>query len=122
MNVNLTLGVQIFNFLVAYWFLAKFLFKPALSVLNDGLLEKVDLENAISQEEELLLQKQHLKKQELLKVHNYFKNSKPEVALSGVFSVPGESGIEKFSGITDEQRKELVGQIVSTIQLKVVDG
>lgn len=44
---NITLLIQSFNFLLAYWFLARFFFKPVLNVIQHETHNELVLKNSI---------------------------------------------------------------------------
>lgn len=66
MEINLTIFVQMINFLISYWFLNKYLFKPALESIKRKNLEKNNLILEIENEEKNLLIKEKSKNEQLI--------------------------------------------------------
>lgn len=120
MNVNLTLLVQIFNFLVAYYLLSKFLLKPALNIIYEDINYKSSLRMAIVEEEEKLKKKELHKKEQWRKCQYFFKQNKPEVDLELVAKETDTSSIKSPIELNDNERKQLVNDLVLTLKSKVM--
>ncbi len=65
MRINLTYCIQIINFLITYWFLKKFLFKPVLCFIKDRKEKQAKFDARMLRKEHELLSLEKIKQQEL---------------------------------------------------------
>lgn len=66
MEINITLFLQVINFLISYWFLNKFLFKPVFNFIRQKNLKEKRVVAIIDGKEQLLLGLEELKHENLI--------------------------------------------------------
>jgi len=86
MRLNLTFVIQIINFIISYWFLNKFMFKPVLAFLKKREDKEQKIEKDIEKKKSSLLDLEHEKQEELIVFKNKMKTkykivlfSQPEI-------------------------------------------
>ncbi|MFH1644361.1 MAG: hypothetical protein ABIA74_04265 [bacterium] len=65
MQINVTLFIQVFNFLIAYYFLERFLFKPVFDYIRKKNLQEKRVGAIVDQKEHDLLNLQEKKHKQL---------------------------------------------------------
>ena len=66
MQVNITLFLQVINFLISYWFLNRFLFKPVFAFIGKKSLQEKRIASIIESKEHNLLNLEEEKHQRLI--------------------------------------------------------
>ena len=79
MEINITLPIQIINFLTTYFFLNSFLFKPVIAALRQKKAHEQKLLDDIARKEARLLEEQKQQHRELLTFQADVKNSYPQL-------------------------------------------
>lgn len=92
MTINLTLVVQMINFLMAYYFISKVLLRPAYEAIKSDENKTRQLHGLIEAEQERLDEKNDYKKRRWQMCQNYFYKNKPsleqeEIAVTSVKSL-----------------------------------
>lgn len=77
MNINCTLLFQILNFLLTYWVLSRFVFKPALERIEKNKQKKAGFEQSLIAQETALKNKH---KELHTALHNFQQRAKKEFA------------------------------------------
>ena len=66
MQINITLFLQVINFLISYWFLNKFLFKLVFNFIHKKNLQSKRIASIIENKEHALLNLEEIKHQNLV--------------------------------------------------------
>jgi hypothetical protein len=77
LNINLTLVIQIINFLIAYVLINSLFLKPGYRALKADEDRLRQLRGALVHEQEILAQKEHYKKDRWRSCQNYFSANRP---------------------------------------------
>ncbi len=120
MNINFTLILQIFNFLIAYFFLAKFLFKPILKLFNLEKEKLIRLNKSVDLERKRLGDKEKLAEENWALCKNYFKENFPETKQLSIATKLDVSSIEQPQELSQKQTKDAINKIISVIKSKVI--
>lgn len=121
MKINLTILVQIFNFLVGYFILSRLLFKPALNIIRADIKQKETLQNNIEEEKIKFNNKLNSKKDQWEKCRDYFALKKPkDIDLLPIKLIT--SSISLPSKLSDEEKNKLSSNIIQNLKKKVIHG
>jgi len=74
LHINVTLVIQVFNFLITYWFLKKFFFTPVLCALEQKRDQQNSLITQVNNEELILKSLEAEKLRTLLSFQQNFKD------------------------------------------------
>lgn len=80
-SLNLTLFIQILNFLLAYYFISKFFLKPALSIFKKDKDYSDNLKNQLSLKKDKILNIENYKELKYQEFQNYYKKIIPNQEL-----------------------------------------
>ncbi len=119
LSINLTLVVQLGNFLVAYWLLTKFLWRPAYTVISNEMTAERKLKSTIVARQELIAHKQLYKVDRWRLFQDHFRKQKPSFIEEYSLAHPQES--LNLPELTDQQIVILSQEISSTIKPQVVN-
>ncbi len=120
-SLNLTLLVQIINFLVAYFFLTRFLLKPALNLFQEDLSKRTSLKNNVIKIQDKVLRKEEHKALEWKKYQEYFKNHMPKIAYDQNLKLDTLS-IERVDKLKYEDLEKMASDISLILKSKVING
>ncbi len=117
MQFNITFFIQIINFYITYWFLNNFLFKSVINFIEKEKLKEAELNNAIKEKQNLLLNLEYKKSKELSDFQNKVnKDYKAETV--DALDVPkmsqinlDEKEIDKITKITKDMLVERVPHV-----------
>lgn len=104
---NVTLGVQACHFLITYWFLARFFFKPVLQQLNIESQERERLVRLIDKSRSLLRQGQIDQRRLWHDFHEQFRHQMAFCANLKTRSVPKDAGIVDLPVIVDPSAEQV---------------
>lgn len=120
MNINFTIFVQIFHFLIAYAFLSKFLFRPILKLFIKEKEKIVKLNQHITIEQEKLSEKELLAAQNWSLCKTHFQENLPQPENAIVVTKLDTTTIQKPPVLTTEEIQNVVNVIESDIKPKVM--
>lgn len=120
-SLNLTLLVQIINFLIAYFFLTRFLLKPALNLFQEDLSKRTSLKNNVIKIQDKVLRKEEHKALEWKKYQEYFKNHMPKIVYDQNLKLDALS-IEKVDKLKYEDLEKMASDISLILKSKVING
>jgi hypothetical protein len=116
MHINVTLFIQIGNFLLTYYALNRWLFKPIIASIQTKQKAKQKLLESISIEEEDLLAHQKKKLEQL----NVFQKDAHEGIIPLLKAVPPTKALGfSHKEITSEEKRELKTKMAKLILEKV---
>ena len=84
MNINLTLVVQIINFLIAYVLMRKFLFRPVVACLQEEKAETDGLRSAITDGQRIVDQRKIDKRNRWANYQSFFVKVVPHISTERV--------------------------------------
>ncbi len=114
MQLNFTFFLQIFNFIITYWFLNRFMFKPVLAhiLMQKKSEDKINLE--LKQKQEFIYNLEKQKQEELFdfqeEAGEKYKIDQPEIV-----DIPAE-----IECVLDKQEAEYITKIAADILVKRV--
>jgi hypothetical protein len=118
MNINLTLLVQVVNFIIAYLLITRLFLKPgykALKVDEDRLRQ---LHDAVNDEQQVLAQKEFYKKERWRVCQNYFVAHRPSA-----FDVPGgvqsTEAVEPLQGLSPQELSSIAADISKQVAERI---
>lgn len=114
MNINITLFFQVFNFLITYWFLNKFLFKPVLLFIKNKSFKKNEMLKSIEKKEYNLLHLQEEKHSNLFDFKQKIKD-KYSVDKGQEAHVPELARVDLDSKVVDETLKEVKTLLIDRV-------
>lgn len=79
MDINITLFIQAFHFLIAYYILEKLFFRSTVATIEQEKKQYNDLLNTITHAQALLLEKEELKKQKWNAIKKTFAQTIPHI-------------------------------------------
>lgn len=120
MNINLTLFVQIFNFLIAYFIISRFFLKPALTLVQVDINRNQSLLSSITKEDQKLFEKQNLKKSNWKIFQNYFFSNKPDLSKTSEFIEVKFKQLEKKEDLDKNQIDQIATKISNELKSKVI--
>ena len=120
-SLNLTLLVQIINFLIAYFFLTRFLLKPALNLFQEDLSKRTSLKNNVIKIQDKVLRKEEHKALEWKKYQEYFKNHMPKIVYDQNLKLDALS-IERVDKLKYEDLEKMASDISLILKSKVING
>jgi len=113
-DVNLTLFVQAFNFLIVCLILKHLLFKPALAALNKEKKATTNLEGGISEQQSSLQEKINFKEDTWKKYQSHFLKASPSGQKKPVLMFKEEIEPEDIK-LTSAQVDQLTQQIQKSL-------
>lgn len=119
MNINLTLIVQVFNFLIGYFIISRFLLKPTLKIIEDDKSKLSNLYSSIEIEKEKFEVKERLKKNQWRLCQNYFKTNTPEISLA-IFTKKKSPSINQVKKLSNQEVNMLTKEVAPTIKSKLI--
>ena len=117
--LNITLFIQIFNFLITYWFLARFFFKPILKFVQNEEQKKLLLDKSIINYHAAIqdhgLQRQQIRQSASYDFHKYVDFCtqiyiKPKAIDHGL----------KECELQSEQNKQIIDNLAQVQEKKIV--
>lgn len=119
MTINLTLVVQMVNFLIAYALLTKLLLKPGYEAVKSDENRGRQLRALIQQSQEKLAERQTYKKNRWQRCQDYFYTNKPVVEIKPLFTLTRQT-LARPPSLSADELKELAHTINSKIKKKVL--
>ena len=114
MTLNITLFLQVANFLATYAFLHHLFFKPILQRLKEKVLAKQKAQRKLAQEHESLYKKQQDKRADIedfqTKVQRYYVVSKPQAPVAEL-DISYNRNEEEIEGLVVEAKKLIVDRV-----------
>ena len=80
MNINATILVQAFNFIIVYWMLRLFLFKPVISIIEHEKSQQIAMIDLIDQQQKSLEIQEKERLRHWYTCQEYFNKHQPELA------------------------------------------
>ncbi|CDK30919.1 hypothetical protein [Candidatus Babela massiliensis] len=120
-SLNLTLLVQIINFLIAYFLLTRFLLKPALNLFKEDLSKRTSLKNNVIKIQDKVLRKEEHKALEWKKYQEYFMNHMPKISYDQNLKLDTLS-IERVDKLKYEDLEKMASDISLILKSKVING
>ncbi len=117
MSINLTLLIQILHFLIAYWFMRRFLFAPIVAQLHHEDVDRQRLQNQLLLQEQNVRAAEETNRTEWHESQKKLITNKPMLASQSQF-VPSVPPLEHIE-ISHDKRGELIGQLSKHIVHKV---
>ena len=111
MEINLTIFVQVVNFVLAAVILKLLLFNPIIKALGNEEKSQNHLINQIQAKEDALANRAKLKKQEWLKCQKYFQKHCPQVEPFCIFTIAQISDQQKPIALSKSERDHLAKHI-----------
>lgn len=106
---NMTLFVQMMHFAIAYWFMRRFIFEPALEIIESKEAYQKNLEQKISMTQRL--QQESIKRQyagwKLIKDSLYHLIPKCMVSTISKSTIVDQNSIEKIK-LSSERKQEVI--------------
>ena len=121
MDFNATLIVQAFNFLIVYWMLKTFLFKPAVAIIEHEQSQYDSLLTIIEQQKKSLEIQEKERRHHWYTCQEYFNQHKPTDSLSTA-DLPDtiESTIEgTVTPLSDETITDIISQTRASLEEKI---
>lgn len=119
MNINITLFVQMLNFLIAYAIITRFFLKPIFSSLEQDERGKKILLDQITLESKKLAAQHIVKEEKWLDCQQEFKNSKPDLDTLQAKQKRAIQAIQVPEKLTENKINALVSNIVLVLKSKV---
>lgn len=122
LSLNLTLVIQAFHFIVAYWFISRLLLKPAYRLLQGQIKKLSELRAHVVHEQGYLAVQQERKRKGWQECQDYFYKHRPQL------EKPEEKALERVISImpgkvlTQDELDVLSEEIVSNLKPKVLHG
>lgn len=118
-TLNLTIVVQIVNFLAAYWFIAKFLLKPGYKVLQSEFRKIADLKENVIIESQRLEMRQEYKRKIWKSCQQYFRENRPQLEYLPKKLIQGLT-ISELTPLNYQEKMKITDQIIQTLKQKVI--
>lgn len=119
MTLNLTLVVQMINFLIAYYFISKVLLRPAYEAVKSDENKARQLHALIEAEQEQLGQKNDYKNRRWQMCRNQFYKNKPSLEEEEVLAHPSKM-IEPAPEMTDARIDSEAHAIAEALKQRVL--
>lgn len=119
MTINLTLAVQIVNFLIAYFLLSRFLFRPGYESIKSDENRLHQLRSSIAREQENLAQKQEYKRKRWQHCQNYFRQQRP-VLESEVHGIVSTQSITPLPALGKKEIEIIASDVAKKIEKQVL--
>lgn len=120
MNINLTLLVQIINFVIAYFILTRGLLRPVLALIKKELAQKRSLEAKLSSEQKIVEAKQQTKINNLEEAKAYFSSLEIKPELNHIETNINSKNIAV--SIDDQELKDIVDKATVEIKERIING
>ncbi len=117
MNVNATLVVQAVNFIITYFALRVFLFKPSVMIIDQEQKKHDSIENIIAQQKQSITLKEKERQKNWHICRLYFRKNRP--AVDTVFIFKGLTPEVKPYEIKEGVITNLINQTKQAIEQKV---
>ena len=118
-QVNITVLVQIINFLIAYAILRFILFRPAVELILADEKKRSDLREAIASKYSLITREKGVLLAQWQQAHLFYEQHAPVVddSLHGFFA--GIYPVQEYPHISDEAAQQLIESTVHELVKKV---
>jgi hypothetical protein len=117
MTLNLTLLAQMVHFLIAYWFLRKWLFAPIFRIILAQEQEQMNAEQLLADAKARAVVVQREKQEELRACVSYFNSNKPAIEEQSIVPVAMPDPV--VTPLTNAEREALQQELVSVLIKKV---
>jgi F0F1-type ATP synthase membrane subunit b/b' len=119
LSINLTLVVQAFHFMLAYWFISRVLLKPAYTVLDQEQKRLFSLRTQVVEEQERLVNKQEDKRKEWQGCQDYFHKQRPTLEKEIAPSLQALS-ITPIKPLASTEVNDVAREIASSLRSQVL--
>lgn len=120
-SLNLTLIIQIINFLTAYFFLSKFFLKPALELFKEDKNEKDLLKKIINEKKEVILNKENYKRLNWKKYQEQYQQIMPNENIQLYKINFNNLYMKEVRDCTMQEISSLVNDISRILKSKVIN-
>lgn len=119
MNINATLIIQAFNFLIAYLLLRFFFLKPAMAIIRQEQAHMDGLIGQVNEKRKLLLALEHQRQEQWRKAQQEFLNRMPQTIFNNTRSVMRNAPENNITFVHHQQINQLETELVQSIVQKV---
>lgn len=119
-SLNLTLLIQIINFLATYFFISKFFLKPALRLFEEDKEKKENLEKQIIEKKNKILYKESIKRIAWEKYQAEYNKIIPNPILKSNKIKFSELNLEITSELNEKELNKFVYDISEILKSKVI--
>ncbi|MCK9544056.1 MAG: hypothetical protein M0R03_18710 [Novosphingobium sp.] len=120
-SLNLTLFIQIINFLIAYYFISRFFLTPALDIFVEDKNYKEDLEKKITEKKDRILDKEDYKRLNWKEYQKHYKKLIPDHTIKLDDKQFDNLHLEEIRTLDKNKLKDLVIDISTVLKSKVIN-
>ena len=120
MNINATTLIQAFNFLIVYWMLRIFLFKPVIAIIEHNDAEARSLADIIDQQQKSLAIQEKERQKHWFLCQEYFTLHQPYQPVNTLSTSPLQSNPKIITQkISTESMAQLVCDVRKVLEEKI---
>jgi hypothetical protein len=119
MTINGTLLVQAFNFMIVYWMLRIFLFKPVISIIEHEKKQENSMLDIIDQQMKSLEIQEKERRRHWYVCQEYFKTHQPPIYKENLFLADNNENTLETPAPTSPNIARIIADIRSIIEEKI---
>ncbi len=119
MNINATLLAQALNFFIVYWMLRRFLFKPAIAIIEHENAQKAALHDIINQQKKSLEIQEKERQRHWYLCQEYFAIHQPHLLAKNLSLQQNPDIDTSFSSVSENAIASMITSLSSTMEEKI---
>jgi hypothetical protein len=119
MNINATIFVQAFNFIIVYWMLRFFLFKPVIGIIEHEKMQENTMLDSIDQQKKSLEIQEKERQRHWYICQEYFNTHQPHLLKETPFLTDDTQHNETIVELAPEAIAHIIADVEGIIEEKI---